>query len=204
MVLIINMAVISQDRACVALYFCICAHLSWYMYLLIFAQLCLSLRILTRDSLMLQQLESFLPQPHFWTRNCFLQNLLNSFLSSLCTAAPLRGRGGGGLYSNTGYFFVLCQYWYLALWLQIMVHVQRQNIFLVISILYSFYRYNQFLVIGGDRDGCNFTPCMVTIRGNSTTTKYDTENLYQSTLEVKGIRRGCSFVLVIFLFKGCM
>lgn len=65
------------------------------MYLLIFAQLfAYSCGILTRDSLMLQQLESFLPQPHFWTRNCFLQDLLNSFLSSLCTAAPLRGGGG--------------------------------------------------------------------------------------------------------------
>ena len=27
------------------------------------------------------------------------------------------GGGGGGLYSNTGYLFVLCQYWYLAIWL---------------------------------------------------------------------------------------
>ena len=147
MVLIINMAVISQDRTCVALQFCICSHLLWYMYLL-FAQLCLSLRDFDKGFTdviavgILLTIASFLDQKLFSSKPVellFQQPVYSRPLEGAGRGGGGGGGGGGGLYCNTGYLFVLCQYWYLAVWLQIMVHVQRQNIFLVISLLYLLY-----------------------------------------------------------------
>ena len=161
MVLIINMAVISQDRTCVALQFCVCSHLLWYMYLLIFAQLCLSLRDFDKGFTDVIAVGILLTIASFLDQKLFSSKPVELLFEQPVYSRPFEGEGGGGgggLYSNTGYLFVLCQYQYLAVWLQIMVHVQRQNRFLVISILYSFYRYNQFLVTGGNREGVQLHP----------------------------------------------
>ena len=74
-------------------------HLCTFIVVHVFAHLCPTLLILAdfdKGFTVVIAVGILLTIDSFLDRKFFLQNLLNSFLSSLCAAAPLKGGGGGG------------------------------------------------------------------------------------------------------------
>ena len=101
-------------------------HLCTFIVVHVFAHLCPTLLILAdfdKGFTVVIAVGILLTIASFLDRKFFSSKPVELLFEQPVCSRPLEGGGGGGvgwgggLYCNTGYLFVLCQYWYLAVWL---------------------------------------------------------------------------------------